>query len=77
METYGDGNLHNPDCVHFDSGLCTAQSQNYCSEKGHLFSRYAKFPKNWHFLSPDTHTYECVSGGKKCQFFGKFWVSTK
>ena len=30
------------------------------------------FPKNKHFLSLDTHTYVCVSGGKKCSFFGKF-----
>ena len=30
------------------------------------------FPKNEHFLPPDTHTYVCVSGGKKCSFFGKF-----
>ena len=32
------------------------------------------FPKNKHFLPPDTHTYLCVSGGKKCSFFGKFDV---
>ena len=31
-----------------------------------------KFPKNKHFLPPDTHT--CVSGGKKCLFFGNFGV---
>ena len=24
------------------------------------------FPKNQHFLPPDTYTYVCVSGGKKC-----------
>ena len=24
------------------------------------------FPKNKHFLSPDTHTCVCLSGGKKC-----------
>ena len=28
-------------------------------------------------VTPDTHTYACVSGGKKCQFFGKFCVRTK
>ena len=33
-----------------------------------------KFPKNKHFLPPDTHTYVCVSGGKKCLFFGNFGV---
>ena len=30
------------------------------------------FLKNQHFLPPDTHTYVCVLGGKKCSFFGKF-----
>ena len=30
------------------------------------------FPKNKHFLLPDTHTYVCISRGKKCSFFGKF-----
>ena len=30
------------------------------------------FPKSKHFLPPDTHTYVCISGGKKCLFFGKF-----
>ena len=34
----------------------------------------SNFPKNEHFLLPDTHTYVCVSGGKKCLFFGKFDV---
>ena len=33
------------------------------------------FPKNEHSLPLDTHTYDCVSGGKKCSFFGKFgWL---
>ena len=31
----------------------------------------SNFPKNEHFLPPDTHTYMCVSGDKKCSFFGK------
>ena len=32
------------------------------------------FPKNEQFLPPYMHTYVhvCVSGGKKCSFFGKF-----
>ena len=30
------------------------------------------FPENEHFLPPDTHTYVCVSGGKKYSFFVKF-----
>ena len=29
------------------------------------------FPKNKQFLPSDTHTYVCLSGGKKCWFFGK------
>ena len=32
------------------------------------------FPKNEHFLPPDTHTYVWVSEGKKCSFFRKFGV---
>ena len=32
------------------------------------------FPKNEHFLPPDTNTYVFVSGGKKCSLFGKFIV---
>ena len=32
------------------------------------------FQKNKHFLPSDTHTYVCVSGGKKCSFFGKLGV---
>ena len=32
------------------------------------------FPKNEYSLPPDTHTYVCVSGGKKYSFFGKFGV---
>ena len=31
------------------------------------------FPKNENFLPPDTHTYVCVSGDKKCSFFRKIW----
>ena len=30
------------------------------------------FLKNEHILSPDTLTYMCISGSKKCSFFGKF-----
>ena len=32
------------------------------------------FRQNEHFLLPDTHTYLCVSEGKKCSFFEKFGV---
>ena len=34
----------------------------------------SNFPKNKYFLPPDMHTHVCVSGGKKCSFFGKFGV---
>ena len=29
-------------------------------------------PRDEHFFPPDTYTYVCVSGCKKCSFFGKF-----
>ena len=32
------------------------------------------FPKNEHFLTPDTHRHVHVTGGKQCSFFGKFGV---
>ena len=32
------------------------------------------FRQNAHFLLPDTHTYVCVSEGKKCSFSEKFSV---
>ena len=38
--------------------------------------RMQDFPKNLYFLPPDTHMCVCVSGGKKCKFFGKFCVRT-
>ena len=44
------------------------ESQSSVSRK----QRKPHFPKNEHFLPPDTHTYMCVSRGKKCSFFGKF-----
>ena len=37
-------------------------------ERDHSFRKYAKFPKNQHFLPPDTLT---------CQFLGEFCVRTK
>ena len=33
-----------------------------------------KFTKKEHFLPPDTQTYVCVTGGKKCSFIKKFDV---
>ena len=46
------------------------ESQNGVSRK----QSTSKFPNNEHFLLPDTHTYVCVPGGKKCSFFGFFDV---
>ena len=37
-------------------------------ERDHSFRKYAKFPKNQHFLPPDTLT---------CQFLGEFCIRTK
>ena len=37
-----------------------------------LWHYCAKFPKNKYFLAPDTHTYVCLSEGKKI-VFRKFW----
>ena len=34
----------------------------------------SNFPKIEHFLPLEMHTYVCVSGGKKCLFFGKSGV---
>ena len=34
--------------------------------RDHSFSTYAEFSKKLTFLTPDTHTYVCVSEGKKC-----------
>ena len=47
------------------------ESQNGCFKK----RKHAKFSKKrTFFLTSDTHTYVCISGGKKCSFFGKFGV---
>ena len=35
-------------------------------------TKHAKFSAKKRFLPLDTHTYVCVSGGKKCLLFGKF-----
>ena len=34
--------------------------------RGHPFSTYVRVSIKLTFLPPDTHTYVCVSGGKKC-----------
>ena len=45
-------------------------------DKYHLV-RTHKFPKSYHFLPRYTHTYVCVSGDYKWQFFGMFCARTK
>ena len=37
---------------------------------------YAQFTEKVTFLNPDTYKYLCVSGSKKCYFFGKLCVRT-
>ena len=48
-----------------------AESQNGCFKKK---QSTPKFPENKRFLPPDTYMHVCVSGGKKCLFFGNFGV---
>ena len=38
----------------------------------HSFRTCAKSSENLNFLLPDTHTYVCMSGGKKCKFSEDF-----
>ena len=44
--------------------------QNGCFKK----TKHAKFYEKQTSLIPDAHTYMCLSGGKKCSFFGKVGV---
>ena len=44
------------------------ESQNV----GNKETKQAKFSVKQTFLTPHTHTYVCVSGGKKCLLYGKF-----
>ena len=49
------------------------KSQNGCFQK----TKHVQFSVKRTFLTPpppETQTYVCVSGGKKCSFFGKFGV---
>ena len=46
------------------------ESQNGCFKE----KSTPNFWKNKHFLPRQTHTYVCLSGGKKCSFFGKLCV---
>lgn len=53
----------------FWQGLTYAFGYNFGRiSKGIIYLVPVKsFPKNLHFLPPDTYTYVRVSGGKKCQ----------
>ena len=50
--------------------MAKGESQNGGNKK----TKHVKFTENTHFLLPDTHTYVCVSGGRKYSFFGKLGV---
>ena len=45
--------------------------------KDHSLDAYLKFSESLHFLAPDMHTYMRISRGKKCRFFGTFYVRTE
>ena len=47
---------------------------NICKTSVLRKPRTPNFPKKEHFSPPDKNTHVCVSGGKKCSFFGKFGV---
>ena len=42
--------------------------------RGNKKIKLAKYSENQTFLTSDSHTYVCESGGKKCSFFGKLGV---
>ena len=46
------------------------ESLNSCFKK----TKHVKFSEKQTLLTPDTHTYVCISGGKECLFFGTFGV---
>ena len=46
--------------------ICFSEKIGLFHKRGHPLSTYAKFSEKLTFLTPDTHTYVCVSGGKKC-----------
>ena len=46
------------------------ESQNGCFKK----KKDVKFSEKRTLFTPDTHTYACISDGKKYSFFGKFGV---
>ena len=45
-----------------------------CQNGGNKKTKHAKFFEKRTFLTPNTHTYVCVSGGKKIPYFGKLNV---
>ena len=58
--------------------LALVQNELNCDSLwDHSFNTYLKISEKLTLLPPDTHTFVFVSGGKKCEFFGKFCVSTK
>ena len=64
--------FHDPEIV---GNTAKGRISKRCFKK----TKHVKFSEKRTFLTlwyahvrPDTHTYVCVSGGKKCSFFGKF-----
>ena len=51
--------------------------KNHGALRDHPVSTYAKFSEKLTYLPSDTHIYVCVSGGQKCQFFGRFCLRSK
>ena len=63
---------------HSSTSLSVLQKTLTSSLRGnHPFKTFAKFSEKLTFSPPDTNTYVCVSGGKKCWFFGKVLICTK
>ena len=50
------------------------QAKGRISKRASQENKAPNFPKNEHFLAPDTHTYVSLSGSWNCSFFGKFDV---
>ena len=52
--------------VFYNSGHGMIKDSHTVLERSHPFSTYAKISEKLTFVTPDTHTYVCISGGKKC-----------
>ena len=61
----------------FNKSICTSKNVDVFTQGESPFKTFAKFSEKLTFSPPDTNTYVCVSGGKKCWFFGKVLICTK